>query len=494
MEASSYQKAVYRFFEQGSGHGAVISVAGSGKTTTAIKGIGHVSQAYNVLLGAFNTSIRDEFTTRCKEAGYTNVKCVNYNGFGWRICSDNLPRLPELDKLKSKNILEFVILKGMEPGTITKTIQKMGNAIERMVSLCKSLNLHSVEEVAAQYNDIIDDYGVEPPEDKDFKDLFLKTYGVSITHMDHFDFDDQKFMPLHLGWDIPAFDRVVIDEFQDTCPVEMELMLRAGRHGRTVAFGDPDQAIYGFKGATPDAFNVFKETMNAIEMPLSICYRCPKAVIYQAQEIVSRIEPANNAIDGDVLDIKRNEFFDKVKPKDFVLCRTNDELVRAQIELTKRRIPAKVRGRELGTAVEYLINKVSKGEDLPIAAFITRLKDYEMDRCEQLRSLRREKEIQNISDRCNSIRALADEASRVSELKKILAEVFTDDFNHGGVDLMSIHKSKGLQAKNVFILRPDLLPHPAAMKRPKQLAEEARLKYVAITRAEETLTWVEEDE
>ena len=68
-----------------------------------------------------------------------------------------------------------------------------------------------------------------------------------------------------------------------------------------------------------------------------------------------------------------------------------------------------------------------------------------------------------------------------------IEKIFTD--NVEGIVFCTIHKAKGLEAKNIFILNPELLPHPMA-KRDWQIEQEMNLKYVAITRSLDTLTWV----
>ncbi|MFF0060567.1 ATP-dependent helicase [Streptomyces sp. NPDC005279] len=58
------------------------------------------------------------------------------------------------------------------------------------------------------------------------------------------------------------YDAVFVDEYQDTDPAQVRLLQALAGHGRTlVAFGDPDQSIYAFRGADvngildfPDAF------------------------------------------------------------------------------------------------------------------------------------------------------------------------------------------------------------------------------------------------
>ncbi|MGN9792511.1 ATP-dependent helicase [Streptomyces sp. OZ13] len=60
----------------------------------------------------------------------------------------------------------------------------------------------------------------------------------------------------------PAYDAVFVDEYQDTDPAQVRLLRALAGGGRTlVAFGDPDQSIYAFRGADvngildfPDAF------------------------------------------------------------------------------------------------------------------------------------------------------------------------------------------------------------------------------------------------
>ena len=55
------------------------------------------------------------------------------------------------------------------------------------------------------------------------------------------------------------------------------------------------------------------------------------------------------------------------------------------------------------------------------------------------------------------------------------------------ITLMTIHSAKGLEFKNVFVvgLEENLFPSPMVTEHPRQLEEERRLFYVAITRAEE---------
>ena len=47
---------------------------------------------------------------------------------------------------------------------------------------------------------------------------------------------------------------VLVDEFQDTSPVQARLLECVSRPGALFVVGDPKQSIYGFRGADVDVF------------------------------------------------------------------------------------------------------------------------------------------------------------------------------------------------------------------------------------------------
>ena len=65
-----------------------------------------------------------------------------------------------------------------------------------------------------------------------------------------------------------------------------------------------------------------------------------------------------------------------------------------------------------------------------------------------------------------------------------------DEDDHEKVTLMTMHSAKGLEFSNVYItgMEDTLFPSPMSAGNPKDLEEERRLFYVAITRAEKLAT------
>ena len=76
----------------------------------------------------------------------------------------------------------------------------------------------------------------------------------------------------------------------------------------------------------------------------------------------------------------------------------------------------------------------------------------------------------------------------MKDLTKHIKELFS---GNGGVELTTVHKSKGLEWDTVYILgRDKLMPSMKATK-DWQIQQEKNLIYVAITRAQKTLIDVE---
>jgi DNA helicase-2/ATP-dependent DNA helicase PcrA len=106
--------------------------------------------------------------------------------------------------------------------------------------------------------------------------------------------------------------------------------------------------------------------------------------------------------------------------------------------------------------------------------------------------------VQNVEELVNSfyefVSTRLEEENPNIKMSDFLAEValLTDQDtdkseNESRVTMMTIHAAKGLEFKNVFVvgLEEDLFPSELSKNHPKEIEEERRLFYVAITRAEE---------
>lgn len=491
---SKYQENVFKFVETGSGNGAVEAVAGSGKTTTAMEMVKRFSPIEQGLFTSFTNTIVTELDKRITSLGLSNVRSKTYNSFGAGLIFKYMKPAPMLLKdyngQKTDKILKHDVLYGLQSPADNDSYFKCKNAIIRTVSLFKNLAILTVADADARLDQILEYYDIEIPQDKRFRELLLATYGRCLARTDIIDFDDQKLFPLLFDWPVPQVDFLIIDEFQDTCPLESKLMLRACKRGRIIVFGDRNQAIYSFKGTTPDSMQEFILNQHATGLPLSICYRCPQAVIREAQKIVPHIEWAPNAIEGSVRTIAKSLFDRTVGEKDLVLARVTQDLVASVMNLLSEGRAAYVEGREYGTQLKWFIEKLLNNTEVSRDRLIAIVDEEFNTRHPELIRLNKEHQALVLETKVECVKILSVGCASSQDVIKKIDTIFTDRGN--GIRHMTIHKSKGLEGHkdgDVHILRPDKLPHPRA-KTAHHKAEEKRLQYVAITRSRRGLNYV----
>lgn len=470
---SRYQIGIFDFVERGTGSAFVSAVAGSSKTTVLVKSLDHVPRHHRSAFFAYNKHIVEELDHRVPLGTYL----ATLNALGWRSCLQHLSMMRvKLDVHKTANILGRVVKSDGE-------YDQYKVPVVRTVSLLKNLNLDAE---TCDLDAVCDTYDVEPPGES-FYDVVREVMRQSVAVLNVMDFDDQVYVPLCFNFTIPKFDNVFIDETQDLTPAQIELVSRA-HAGRMFAVGDERQAIYGFKGANPQAIQTLVDKIGMSRLPLSICYRCPKLVVAEAQKIVPEIEAWEEAKDGVVGEMQRKNFTRNVKEGDYVLCRTTAPLVESCLQLFREGRPASVQGRDIGEQVIWTVRKIW-ADDGPIPEFIARMEDFRTREIERLLQLGLENRAAAVEDRLDTISVVLEDSElrTVGDLKRSIMRIFRDDGK--GVRHATGHRSKGLEAKRVFVLRPDLLPHKRARKE-WQRVQEMNLKYVIITRAKEELYWV----
>jgi len=90
---------------------------------------------------------------------------------------------------------------------------------------------------------------------------------------------------------ISRFRHVIVDEFQDTNKLQFELLEHLAKEHRNITIvGDPNQSIYGFRGAYRENFNHFKEVFKVDEkkdvFELNKSYRSPNTILRISQELI----------------------------------------------------------------------------------------------------------------------------------------------------------------------------------------------------------------
>ena len=307
------------------------------------------------------------------------------------------------------------------------------------------------------------------------------------------DFTDMIWLPTVKRMNPRQYDWVFVDEAQDLNPAQFAFVRKTIKPGGRMLFvGDRHQAIYGFAGADCQSVTNIIEGLGAKELPLSVCYRCPVSHVKLAQEIVPHIEWAEGAKEGEVLNVNEDKISEMVREGDLMLCRTNAPLLKTCYQLIADGVPARVRGRKIGEGLVKIVKDIRKKTE-NFDRFLDGLGDWETKHIDRVVRMKGDNEGAKaiIYDKVACLRVVygASDANSYDELTRSITNLFSD--GRESVILSTVHKAKGLEAKRVFILKPELMPHPMA-RQPWEMEQEKNLKYVALTRAQETLVFVHE--
>lgn len=149
-------------------------------------------------------------------------------------------------------------------------------------------------------------------------DWLYRSYEREKEAKGYIDFDDQKLLAyeLVLGNDAirnsiqDSIEVLIVDEFQDLNELDFRFILLISGKARLLVVGDDDQAIYGFRGTSPQYIIDFASLSGREleSLPLSFNYRCPANVVTHATNLIRhntyRIEKNPRAVRRDQCEIQ----------------------------------------------------------------------------------------------------------------------------------------------------------------------------------------------
>lgn len=467
---NAFQEAIFRDVSEGKGHTVVIARAGSGKTSTIVESFGHVPRGKTVLMCAFNKAIADELSARAP----SGVTVSTLHSYGLRACKSAFGWKLEIDRNKVYKILDERF-PNQDPKTAAgKEAREIVRAANKLVSLAKAALASTAEEIEG----LADHYDVQF--ECDASVLFRTCVWVldqCRERTDVVDFDDMVWLPAVLDLPVRQFDMVFVDETQDLNKAQIELALKACRRGgRIIAVGDDRQAIYQFRGADEHAIPNLVKALKAKTMPLSVTYRCARAIVEVARRQVPDLQAAPGAPEGEVHNVDEDYMQKHARPGDFILSRANAPLVPLCMQFLKEGRRAAITGRDIGAS---LVALVRQSEAMDVVELTTWVDKWCSRECHRLQSKKPPQDVQMIVDKAECINAFCEGAETVAEVIARMEAMFSDQANGAHVVLSTTHKAKGLERDRAFIL--------TGTYRPSRGVEEANLWYVAVTRAKTSL-------
>jgi len=486
---SPQQEAFFDWCQTGSGSCILEAVAGAGKTTSLLEAVENRLKGQTAIL-AYNKKIADEIKEKLAKRGidWKKGQAGTVHSFGFSAYRKAFPNVKVDDRGdKVIDIVNSIVEHSEE-------LSAVANKIAHMVSMAKQRALGVLGGISdfGAWEDIIEHFDIFEEVTPDGAiAAAIQTLKRSNAMTDLIDFDDMVYMPLVHRVRFWQFDNVMVDEAQDTNPARRAIVrAMVKRGGRVIAVGDRHQAIYGFTGADADSLDLIAQDFNAIRLPLTITYRCPKSVVNFAKQWVNHIEAAETAPEGSVSAVtmadflKRNDLTDGAA----VLCRNTKPLVQTAFKLIAQRIACRVEGKDVGATLRKL---ATRWKVKSLNALEDKLGDYLARETTKLLARKQETKLEQIKDTIDTLMVIMNQC-RVEKNETVQAVVdyidslFSENVT-GMLVLSTIHKSKGREWDRVFWLdRANTCPSKYA-RQAWQQEQEINLMYVAATRSQNQL-------
>lgn len=488
---SPQQANVVDWGRDGSGSAFVEAVAGAGKTTTLIELL-KVTEG-SVAFAAYNKAIATEIGDKVKKLELGNrIRVGTYHSFGFSAWRRIYPNVKVDDKEKENRTERF-----LAAASVTEAVWPL---VHKLVSLAKQRALGVFGSIAdeSQWYDIVEHFDLAyEVEDEELIEIGVKAaIRVLRKHLEVskelINFDDMIYAPIATGCRMWENDWVLTDEAQDTNPARHALarkMLRPG--GRSCWVGDRAQSIYGFSGADSDAIDKIVRDFRCTVLPLTVTYRCTKAVVAEARKVVDHIEAHESAPEGVVRCIEAIDIAqEKLTASDAILCRNTKPLVEEAYKCIRRGIACHVEGRDIGVGLLKLVNRFQAKS---VNVLLDKLDAFLERETQKLVAKGKETQAEMMADKVETVKVIAEGCATVDQVRTKIAAMFLDsgDIAIPTLTFSTVHKAKGREWNRVYILGYETLMPSRFARQEWQLIQEANIKYVAVTRAKQELVLID---
>lgn len=484
-------------------HLALVARAGCGKTSTILLGVDAYAKKFptaEIVVCAYNKAIADEVKEKLVKAGHNDwrkVSAATIHSLGFGLIKFVFKS--KIDENKVWDLVDSKLKSNILTEEERAVLEQYGSQVVQLVRLAKQGGVGFFNDVpigdVGTWHQLADHFDVNGLEETDQMDAIVALaqmiYKESLAQTDVIDFDDMILFPLIKNLRVKfGKDLIFLDEAQDLSRSRQALakkFIKPG--GRMVVVGDDRQAIYGFSGADAAALDNLIKSLGATVLPLSITWRCPKSVVQLAQSYVPDIEAAPEAPEGAVQRI--TELPADLAHGDAILCRNTAPLIKIAYSLIRKGKPCKVEGRAIG---DGLLKLVGRWKIATIDSLINRVEEFKEREVQKAMAKGSEAKAEEVTDRCDTILEICHACiekglTRIDDVKAFINNLFADGAT-GVIVLATYHRSKGREWKRVLLWEHAQRCPSKAARQPWQRAQEDNLAYVAITRAQRTLAFV----
>ena len=488
----------------------ILAGAGTGKTTTITRRIAHqvatgAFEPTQIMAVTFTDKAGRELRARLAALGVTRVRAGTFHSAALRQLRHFAPG--ELGRiLPSKALL----------------LRQIGNRLRAPYKFRPAGDLASEIEWAknrrigpAQYLAAAEDR--EPPIPVDLMARVYADYERRKEADGVLDFEDllERAVRLFENDDRAAatfraqYRAFTVDEYQDVNLLQQTLLdLWLGERDDLCVVGDDYQSIYAFTGAGPEhLLGVPSRFPHATVVRLEENYRSTPQVLALANKLVPRLGGAEKVLrpahaDGpepvvaafaspaaeSAAIVEGIRAADAPLEEVAILCRTNARLTDFEEVLHEAGLPFQGSSLLDRDAARRIVRRLEH-EDDRAAADAVRLAATDAGWLEELPDKLGERELVRQNDLARLVAlAAAFEGHAAAFVADLRRRFDSGGADARGVNLLTLHRAKGLEFDAVFIPRLEEKELPSRQARtPDEIDEERRLLYVGMTRAKRTL-------
>ena len=297
LDKNSVNKAQYRAITHGAGAMLVLAGPGSGKTFVVRRRIKYLIEQHHVkpediLVITFTKAAAEEMQERFAKLSAGKCNPVYFGTFHsvffqilrhtYRFTAQNIIRENDKYRLLSQIIRELPdeILGQAQLDYSTETLQNLLSEISTVKNNgVTPQEVRSATVPQAVFERIFQMYKQEMNRNKliDFDDMVLLCRNLLAERPDTLKLWQQRFQ------------YILVDEFQDICPLQYEVVrMLAKPQDNLFIVGDDDQSIYGFRGSKPEIMlNFTKEYPKAEQVLLDVNYRSRQGIVDTAARLIA---------------------------------------------------------------------------------------------------------------------------------------------------------------------------------------------------------------
>ncbi len=297
LDKNSVNNAQYRAITHGAGAMLVLAGPGSGKTFVVTQRIKYLIEQHHVkpediLVITFTKAAAEEMQERFAKLSAEKCNPVCFGTFHsvffqilrhtYRFTAQNIIRENDKYRLLSQIIRELPdeILGQAQLDYSTETLQNLLSEISTVKNNgVTPQEVRSTTVPQAVFERIFQMYKQEMNRNKliDFDDMVLLCRNLLAERPDTLKLWQQRFQ------------YILVDEFQDICPLQYEVVrMLAKPQDNLFIVGDDDQSIYGFRGSKPEIMlNFTKEYPKAEQVLLDVNYRSRQGIVDTAARLIA---------------------------------------------------------------------------------------------------------------------------------------------------------------------------------------------------------------